>query len=60
MLFGKKKYPYFANKIIIRNIREDNLPQPETQNSTRMDIVVTYGNEEHIIELKNSKSESGE
>lgn len=26
--------------------------EPETRNNTRMDIVVTYGNEEHIIELK--------
>ena len=26
--------------------------EPETRNSTRMDIVVTYGDEEHIIELK--------
>ena len=26
--------------------------EPETRNNTRMDIVVTYGKEEHIIELK--------
>lgn len=26
--------------------------EPETRNNTRMDIVVTYGREEHIIELK--------
>ncbi|MBR1390730.1 MAG: AAA-like domain-containing protein [Lachnospiraceae bacterium] len=26
--------------------------EPETRNSTRMDIVVAYGGEEHIIELK--------
>ena len=26
--------------------------EPETRNNTRMDIVVTYGNEEYIIELK--------
>lgn len=26
--------------------------EPETRNNERMDIVVTYGNEEHIIELK--------
>ena len=26
--------------------------EPETRNNTRMDIVVTYGSEEHIIELK--------
>ena len=26
--------------------------EPETRNNTRMDIVVTYGNEEHIVELK--------
>lgn len=26
--------------------------EPETRNSTRMDIVVTYGKQEHIIELK--------
>ncbi|MBR1741301.1 MAG: hypothetical protein IJ733_05420 [Lachnospiraceae bacterium] len=26
--------------------------EPETRNSTRMDIVVSYGGEEHIIELK--------
>ena len=37
--------------------------EPETRNNTRMDIVVTYGNEEHIIELKiwrgNSYREQG-
>lgn len=26
--------------------------EPETRNNTRMDIVIVYGNEEHIIELK--------
>jgi hypothetical protein len=26
--------------------------EPQTRNTTRMDIVVTYGGEEHIIELK--------
>lgn len=26
--------------------------EPETRNSTRMDIVISYGGEEHIIELK--------
>ena len=26
--------------------------EPETRNNTRMDIVVAYGGEEHIIELK--------
>ena len=26
--------------------------EPETRNNTRMDVVVTYGKEEHIIELK--------
>lgn len=26
--------------------------EPETRNNTRMDIVISYGGEEHIIELK--------
>ena len=26
--------------------------EPETRNSERMDVVVTYGDEEHIVELK--------